>query len=422
MITQNRDLMFNEVYNWIVEQIETNQFFGAAAFASVAAALFATLKGVPKKIWDRVIVLISYRVTIYQTDELYDYVTKWISDNHKSKARNVEYSTRSIEDGMSNHSIDFEYSVGKKAKDITEIPIQDFFWMRKYGRWIRVSFGQDKLENASNLKSVYLKNFSFKGVFAAKAIRKLLNEVNQTYGNSKKDPRFFIARDNYFSYMQHIVGKPVSQVVLNKSLKDSILTDINIWRDEKANYERRGISYKRGHCYYGPPGTGKTTLARAIAIEYEMDIYSVSLNNISSDSAMVSMFSEVRPNSILLFEDIDAYFKGRSQINTKSKITFSGLLNSLDGALQLNGVLVILTTNHLENLDPALLRPGRIDLVKEIGFAGREEVEEYLQMFYLQEIKIPFEISTPMCNVQNVCLENPENPKLAIKELEKLVY
>jgi chaperone BCS1 len=134
------------------------------------------------------------------------------------------------------------------------------------------------------------------------------------------------------------------------------------------------------------------------------------------------MFSEVRPNSILLFEDIDAYFKGRSQINTKSKITFSGLLNSLDGALQLNGVLVILTTNHLENLDPALLRPGRIDLVKEIGFAGREEVEEYLQMFYLQEIKIPFEISTPMCNVQNVCLENPENPELAIKELEKLVY
>lgn len=414
--------MFNEIYNWTVQQIETNQFFGAAAFASVAAALFAALKGVPKQIWSRILVLISYRVTIYQTDELYEYVTQWISDNHKSKARNVEYSTRSAESDMMNHSIDSEYSAGKKAKDITEIPIQDFFWMRKYGRWIRVAFGQDKLENASSLKSVYLKNYSFKGIFAAKAIRKLLNEVNQTYGNSKKDPRFFISRDNYFAYMQHISGKALSQVVLNKSLKDSILTDINIWRDSKESYDRRGISYKRGHCYYGPPGTGKTTLARAIAIEYEMDVYSISLNNIANDSAMLSMFSEIRPNSILLFEDVDAYFKGRTQINAKSKITFSGLLNALDGALQLNGVLVILTTNHLENLDPALLRSGRIDLIKEIGFASRIEIEEYLEMFYLQEIKCPFEISTPMCNVQNICLENPENSQLAIKELEKLVY
>lgn len=412
--------MFSEIYNWIVEQIQTNQFFGAAAFASITAALFASLKGVPKWIWDRIMTLISYKVTIYQTDELYDYITYWIRDNHKSKARNVEYSTRSA-DSDNDYITEESTSKGKKAKDIKEIPIEDFFYLRKYGRWIRISFGRDKLENANNLKSVYLKHYTFKGIFASRSIRKLIKEINEHYGNVRKDPRFYISRVHYFSYMQNITGKPLSQVVLNANLKNEILNDITTWRDSKDEYIRRGISHKRGHCYFGPPGTGKTTLARAIAMEYEMDVYNVNLNNIDGDDDMVSMFSEINSGSILLFEDIDAYFDKRDAINKKSKITFSGLLNALDGAINLNNVLVIFTTNHIENLDPALIRPGRIDVIKEIGFATNAEVNEYMSMFYLKDIKIPFDITTPMCNVQNVCLANPNNSEMAIQTLQKML-
>lgn len=411
--------MIHELIEWISLQIKTNQFFGAAAFASIAAALFASLKGVPKWIWDRIMTLISYKVTIYQTDELYDYITYWIRDNHKSKARNVEYSTRSVDNDYP--EITESGSSGKKAKDIKEIPIEDFFYLRKYGRWIRISFGRDKLENANNLKSVYLKHYTFKGIFASRSIRKLIKEVNDHYGNVRKDPRFYISRGNYFSYMQNITGKPLSQVVLNKKLKNEILADINTWKDSKDEYVRRGISHKRGHCYFGPPGTGKTTLARAIAMEYEMDVYNVNLNNIDGDDDMISMFSEVNPGSILLFEDIDAFFNKRDTINKKSKITFSGLLNALDGAINLNNVLIIFTTNHIENLDPALLRPGRIDVIKEIGMAGNPEINEYLTMFYLDDIKLPFDMTTPICNVQNACLANPDNPSRAIETLKKML-
>ena len=409
--------MIHDLIEWISIQVKTNQFFGAAAFASVAAALFASLKGVPKMIWDRIVLLISYRVTIYQTDELYDYITMWIRDNHNSKARNVEYSTKQIDDG---NYIDDEdrRTAGKKAKEIKEIPVEDFFYMRKYGRWIRVSFGRDKLENANNLKSVYLKHYTFKGLFASRSIRRLVKEINEHYGNIKREPRFYISRGHYFAYMQTIKGKPLSQVVLNKQLKDSILKDITTWRESKNEYERRGIAHKRGHCYFGPPGTGKTTLARAIAIEYEMDVYNVNLNNIEGDDDMMSMFSEMNPNSILLFEDIDAYFDKRNKVNSDSKITFSGLLNALDGTISLNDVLIIITTNHIEKLDPALLRPGRIDIIKEIGFAKNVEADEYMSMFYLKDIKTDFNIDTSMCNIQNACLANPEDPEKALKTLK----
>ena len=410
-------MMFNSVYNWIVEQIQTNQFFGAAAFASIIATLFASLKGVPKLIWSRVSILISYKVTIYQTDELYEYITYWIRDNHKSKARNVEYSTKAVDDDYHLGSD----SSGKKAKEIKEVPVEDYFYLRKYGRLLHISFGRDKLQNANNLKSVYLKHYTFKGIFASRSIRKLINEINQHYGNVRKDPRFYISRGHYFSYMQNITGKPLSQVVLNKNLKSDILTDITTWRDSKDEYVRRGISHKRGHCYFGPPGTGKTTLARAIAIEYEMDVYNVNLNNIDGDDDMISMFTEINPDSILLFEDIDAYFDKRDAINKKSKITFSGLLNALDGAINLNNVLVIFTTNHIDNLDPALLRPGRIDVIKEIGFASNNEINEYMSMFYQKNVEIPFDMTTSMCNVQNSCLANPEDPDKAIETLKALL-
>lgn len=410
--------MIHEIVDWISVQIKTNQFFGAAAFASIAAAIFASLKGVPSWLWERFVTLVSYKVTIYQTDELYDYITFWIRDNHKSKARNVEYTTRSADDD--DYPSDNNTS-GKKAKDIKEIPIEDFFYLRKYRRWLRISFGRDKLENANNLKSVYLKHYTFKGLFASRSIRKLIGEINQQYGNAKREPRFYISRGSYFSYMQNITGKPLSQVVLNAKLKNDILNDVNMWRDSKDEYNRRGISHKRGHCYFGPPGTGKTTLARAIAIEYEMDVYNVNLNNIDGDDDMISMFTEVNPNSILLFEDIDAYFDKRNAINKKSKVTFSGLLNALDGAISLNNVLVIFTTNHIEQLDPALLRPGRIDVIKEIGFATNIEVNEYMSMFYLKDIKIPFDCTTPMCNIQNVCLANPEDSDKAISTLQKML-
>lgn len=410
--------MFTELYNWIADQMKTNQFFGAAAFASIAAAVFASLKGVPKWIWDRLVTLVSYRVVIYQTDELYDSVTLWIRDHHKSKARNVEYSTGNLYADSSERLILSEENDGG-PREILEIPIEDFFYMRMYGKWIRVSFGRDKLESASNLKSVYLKHYTFKGIFASRAIRKLISEINTKYAPSEKEPRFFVSQTNYFAYMQNLTGKPLSQVVLNSELKSAIITDIDQWRDSKSEYERRGIAHKRGHCYHGPPGTGKTTLARAIAIEYGMDVYNVNLNNVDGDDSLIRMCTEIRRKSILLFEDIDAYFENRKTVSKKSQVTFSGLLNALDGAVNLRSVFIIITTNHVDRLDPALLRPGRIDMIHELGFAKTPEVNEYLSMFYLKDIKLDFEIETSMCNIQNACLANTDDPVTAINEIRK---
>lgn len=91
------------------------------------------------------------------------------------------------------------------------------------------------------------------------------------------------------------------------------------------------------------------------------------------------------PNSIILIEDIDAIFKGRDSVqeNTRGKsITFSGLLNALDGVRSQEGRILIMTTNHKENLDRALLRPGRADREFYLGCASEKQLKGLFRNFF----------------------------------------
>jgi chaperone BCS1 len=101
-------------------------------------------------------------------------------------------------------------------------------------------------------------------------------------------------------------------------------------------------------------------------------------------------------------------------------VTFSGLLNAIDGVIPLDDVLIIITTNHIEKLDQALLRPGRIDVVKEIGYATSTEASEYVSMFYNAQCTVKLSKPISMTNIQNACLANPQDPNLAIVQIEKM--
>lgn len=92
--------------------------------------------------------------------------------------------------------------------------------------------------------------------------------------------------------------------------------------------------------------------------------------------------------SIMLLEDIDAAFTKRSQTDNQgyqSMITFSGLLNALDGVASAEERIIFLTTNHVEKLDPALIRPGRVDLKEFFGNASEYQIRNMFKRFYDNE-------------------------------------
>lgn len=408
---------WSEILIYIKDQLSTNQFFSAAAFASVLTAILMSLKGVPKSIWERITRITTYTATIYQTDDLYYYLTDWFNDTHKSKVRNVEYLSRSSEDGEYPHIGDSEEE--NVDKGIREVPVDDYFYKWVGWRLVKISYGKEKLENASSLKSVYLKNYTFKGIFASKAIRGLMDQVYQEYKSKGKFAMVYQSEHNYFRRITKVGGKKITEVILNPEVKEKILSDIEIWKKSKPDYVRRGIPYRRGHCYHGPPGTGKTTIVKAVAKEFGFNVYSIDLKK-TEDDHLIHLLRDIEPGSILLFEDIDSTFDGRKSLN-KTGVTFSGFLNALDGIVEMDGVLVIITTNHIEKMDPALLRAGRMDLKVEIGYSSEKEISNYLSSFYEKDIEIFTKGLLPMVEVQNACLENKMNSEEAVQSIENLL-
>ncbi|KAF9682257.1 hypothetical protein SADUNF_Sadunf05G0090100 [Salix dunnii] len=163
-------------------------------------------------------------------------------------------------------------------------------------------------------------------------------------------------------------------LAMEPDLKDLVIQDLNRFVKRKDFYKRVGRAWKRGYLLYGPPGTGKSSLVAAMANHLKFDVYDLQLANIMRDSDLRRLFLATGNRSILVIEDIDCSMDlpDRRQVSRDGdgpkthdvQLTLSGLLNFIDGLWSSCGDerIIIFTTNHKDRLDPALLRPGRMDM------------------------------------------------------------
>lgn len=195
-----------------------------------------------------------------------------------------------------------------------------------------------------------------------------------------------------------------------------LIEEIRMWHGNRDWYRARGIPWKRGWLLHGQPGSGKSALAGAFAEDLDMPLYTFSLGDLNNFTFLRAWTEMLRHTPcIALFEDIDNVFHGRiniaagsadafnlfdrrrSRLDAKKSnkeedataetgdamedtffcgrhLTFDCFLNAIDGVSRGDGVFTILTTNHIEHIDEALLdRPGRIDRVIELGPMLRPE-------------------------------------------------
>lgn len=189
-----------------------------------------------------------------------------------------------------------------------------------------------------------------------------------------------------------MVGEPkrkrsLDTVILAEGVKERIVNDVKDFMDRQAWYTDRGVPYRRGYLLYGPPGTGKSSFIQAIAAELDFGVASINLSERGmSDDKLALLMTKIPPQSILLLEDADAAFVNRKQKEADGygggSVTFSGLLNALDGVVAGEERIVFLTTNHIERLDAALIRPGRVDMTVRIGEATRYQAAQMWERFY----------------------------------------
>ncbi|KAK6852942.1 ATPase [Apiospora arundinis] len=219
----------------------------------------------------------------------------------------------------------------------------------------------------------------------------------------------------YWRFKSKSPARPLSSIHLDSAIKKDLLSDIEKYLSPatRRRYQQRNIPYQRGYLLHGPPGTGKSTLASVLAGRYGLSLYVLQLVHID-DEDLERLFQDLPSRCIVLMEDIDAAGIDRDETDSEdsgnesdsngsnsgkkkkksdskkdaktkrkeSECTLSGILNVLDGVGAQEGRIVIMTTNFPDELDEALVRPGRIDKKIYIGYISRKSAAEmFVRMF-----------------------------------------
>lgn len=194
------------------------------------------------------------------------------------------------------------------------------------------------------------------------------------------------ASNEYWRRESQVAPRRMDTVYIDDTLKKDLLDDLREFDAPETQewYSTHCIPFRRGMLLHGPPGTGKTSLIVALATQMKRTIFRVSLCAPKlCDDTLVSAMNNVRSKAIVVFEDIDALWGvHREKTEHAISVTFSGLLNSLDGITEAKGTLFLFTTNHPEKLDPALRRRGRIDREFYLGPCSEPTACHMFECFY----------------------------------------
>ena len=202
---------------------------------------------------------------------------------------------------------------------------------------------------------------------------KLASETDNT-----TDHKLRISVTNKYSEWNTYSRIPVrclNTVYMDERIKQRILDDVTDFLNNEAEYDAFGIPYKKTYLLTGVPGSGKTSLIKALCNEIHYNLGIMSISRDMDNATIQGSFRSLDPKTVLLLEDIDCLFEKRTSVETPS-FTFSNLLNILDGVLFKHGLIVFITTNHPEKLDPALLRQGRTDMIIELNYPSKTEIEK----------------------------------------------
>jgi len=214
-------------------------------------------------------------------------------------------------------------------------------------------------------------------------------------------------------------ARSMDSVILPEDIKLSLLQDIDEFVSPETFkwYRTHGIPYKRSYLLYGPPGSGKSSFIQAIAGKYKRNLCFVQpLNPNFTDDSFSRCVQSAPKRALMVLEDVDAYFfKDRSPQHKACPLTFSGLLNGLDGVGSAEGQIFILTTNFIERLDEALIRSGRVDRKIEFPSVNPSLARQMFLQFYPNEEHHAKNFMEALTKL----IEGAEKPTLCMADLQQ---
>ncbi|XP_042511930.1 AAA-ATPase At2g46620 [Macadamia integrifolia] len=316
-----------------------------------------TLLFLLKKWWrsidDRFHVYQFYKVPEYnqsfQENQLYRKVSTYLS------------SLASIEDS------DFaNLFAGKKTNDIVlhldpNQTVHDIFL------GARVSWKNETRNDGTNISRTFI--LKIKKRDKRRILRPYLQHIHSVTDEieqRKKEVKLYTNAETEYHYaggrwksVPFTHPSTLDTVAMDSDLKNKVKSDLESFLKSKQYYHRLGRVWKRSYLLYGPSGTGKSSFVAAMAKFLCYDVYDVDLSKVSDDSDLKMLLLQTTSRSVIVIEDLDRFLDEKS-----TAVSLSGVLNFMDGIFSCCGEerVMVFTMTSKENIDPAILRPGRIDV------------------------------------------------------------
>ena len=231
-------------------------------------------------------------------------------------------------------------------------------------------------------------------------IKKLILESKEKYDENKRmkstNEKMFLYSyaENYWENIKKIYKRDFDTVILDKSIKDEVKDCIDKYnnKDYKKRLRSLGINHKMNLVLSGLPGTGKSSLMFAIASLLDKDIATIDFNNKElNDHNFICALNKIPKNCIFVLEDIDALYIDRNK-KEENRVSFSCVLNFLDGVYSKEDLVTIITTNHLDRIDKAIIRPMRIDKMIKFTYCSKYQYKEVFKKFFPDHIDLTYTI------------------------------
>ncbi|KAJ5882732.1 uncharacterized protein N7473_011166 [Penicillium subrubescens] len=326
-------------------------------------------------------------VHIQSSNEMHDMLTSWIS------SRGLESTARSFLAKVDTAPGATMNDTDKKLLKLLPHQGSFYFWYKGQLLFYEARqedyryFDQEKITLTSLGRSSYI-------------LKDFLQECRSEYLNKIRDKiTIFGHRGVQWKRDRVKEARPLSTVILRESEKAPLVADMKDFLNARTRrwYAQRSIPYRRGYLLHGPPGTGKSSFSLSVAGELGLDIYTVSIPAVD-DQSLKSLFQELPANCVVLLEDIDAVDSAHSrdsmaatpasgqELSTVTKgVSLSGLLNVLDGVASQEDRILIMTTNHVNALDAALIRPGRVDRTVRFQLVDQDVAMQIFHYMFAQQ-------------------------------------